>query len=181
MLLRKSYQRNGRASSFLKWIVVDDIDFKKTEQQLQQLKEDEEKRLDEEKEKLCPKCLVVYIPKKQEFGHCVYHPAFVFSIEKNKTLTLNQAEQECILARLEGKDRPPPLIWICCGKEFAQAGQGCVKGLCGLPEELAKRTDIDWIQTDPVTVVQQSFLNNPLYQKKLHNIIANLEKKHKRR
>ncbi len=162
---------------------MDDIDFKKTPQQIQQERNDEDKRIDEDSVKKCPKCLQNYIPSKTYYGSCHYHDGFIVDLDRNMEstndpniikLTKDQAQtitqKAKLLARTNRHDqqlRPPNLIWACCLGVYG-IDPPCQIGICGLPDELKNLVG----QTQNyAAVVEQHFMNNQIAEQKIKEFL----------
>ncbi|CAF3743021.1 unnamed protein product [Rotaria sp. Silwood1] len=149
----------------LRNLLIDDIEFKKTLQQIQQENEEEAKRLDDQSVKQCPKCQQNYIPAQVNHGSCHYHDGFIVDLDQNnKPLTIQQAQRITQKAKLliqngnsEQNLKPPKLMWACCLGLYG-IDQPCRVGICGLPEAL-KDQQID-PNNDLITVVQEHFMKN---------------------
>lgn len=160
----------------LRSLLVDDIEFKKTHEQLQQEHKAEEKRLDDESVKKCPKCLQNYIPSQTSYGNCHYHDGFVFDLDQNVKLSNEQAQAVAQKAHLlastasSDQQRPPPpkLIWACC-LHLYESSSPCQVGICGLPNEL-KKDGIELTQ-DHLLLVEQYFMKNSAAEQKMQNFL----------
>lgn len=138
---------------FLRTSLLKDVDFQKTFRQRQEEYEAEQKRLDSESTKTCPKCHQFYVPAQANHGSCQYHNGFIVDIKKPKTVVEHADAQTCIeRARLAvamntsmdptaAREAIPKLVWTCC-LTFVADNQPCQTGICGLPEEL-KDTQFD--------------------------------------
>ncbi|CAF5011351.1 unnamed protein product [Rotaria sp. Silwood1] len=168
---------------YLRDLLVKEIDFKKTLQQSQQEREDEEKHLENETVKLCPKCLKCYIPSQVNHGSCQYHDAYVVDLDDpSKKLTQDQANEKWQKAELEAsmranensneKPKMPTLYWACCSNYF-KSGQTCKIGTCGLPDELKENT-ID-SKTDPVMLVQEHFQKNTKAEQNIAKLVKHYQ------
>ncbi|CAF1165644.1 unnamed protein product [Rotaria sp. Silwood1] len=150
---------------FLRNLLIDDIEFKKSHEQIKQEKEEEAQRLDDQSVKQCPKCQQNYIPAQVNHGSCHYHNGFVVDLDHdNIRLTMQQAQRIAQKAKLlahsgnsEQNSKPPKLIWACCLGLYG-IDQPCRVGVCGLPDEL-KDQKID-SNKDLVTIVQEHFMKN---------------------
>ncbi|CAF0965186.1 unnamed protein product [Rotaria sordida] len=149
----------------LRNLLIDDIEFKKTLQQIQQENDEEAKRLDDQSVKQCPKCQQNYILAQVNHGSCHYHDGFVVDLDQsNKRLTIQEAQRIAQKAKLwahsgnnEQNPKPPKLMWACCLGLYG-IDQPCRVGICGLPEELKdQKIDPD---KNLVTVVQEHFMKN---------------------
>ena len=153
-------------------LLIEDIAFKKTSQQLKQEKDEEEKRIDDETAKKCPKCLQNYIPSKTNYGNCHYHDGFVYDLDRNSRLTSDEAQYMMQKAKLLNlnNDQMPKLIWACCLGRYG-VDQPCQTGLCGLPDELKDRPDINSSKEDPIVLVQQHFKKNRIAEEKIKTFV----------
>ncbi|CAF0853024.1 unnamed protein product [Adineta steineri] len=153
---------------WLKDTLIDDIEFKKSTAQLNKEREVEEKRIDEETPRKCPKCLRNYTPNEVRDGSCYYHPGFVVNIDlPDEKMTGEQAQailQRSILQKLPEQDKPE-LVWACCLRKYGDSLQPCETGKCGLPIELEDTVRMD--SDDYITVVQEHFKRNITANKKL--------------
>ncbi|CAF1518776.1 unnamed protein product [Rotaria magnacalcarata] len=148
----------------LRSLLIDDIEFKKTLQQIQQEQDDETQRTDNESVKQCPKCQQSYIPSKISHGSCHYHDGFVFDLDQNMALGYDQAQRIAQKAKLMAHGgnndqnwKPSKLMWTCCLGLYG-IDSPCRVGICGLPEELKGQTiELD---KDLTVVVQQHFMKN---------------------
>jgi hypothetical protein len=175
-----------------KWIVViikdqwllsrliKDIGFKKTSQQVKQEKDEEEKQLDDETAKKCPKCLQNYIPSKTNYGNCHYHDGFVYDLDRGKRLTNDEAQSVMQKAKLLNRntDQMPKLMWTCCLGLYG-IDHPCQIGLCGLPDELKDQSDINSSKQDPIVLVQQHFMSNPTAEQKIKKFVENYKQSSK--
>jgi hypothetical protein len=159
----------------LRSLLVDDIEFKKTRQQIQQERDDEDKHIDEESVKKCPKCLQNYIPSKTSYGNCHYHDGFVFDLDQNIKLSNDQAQEVTqktkLLASSSRNDQhpqPPKLIWACCLGLYG-SDPPCQVGICGLPEDLKK--DLVGLTQDHSVLVEQHFMNNQVATQKIRKFM----------
>ncbi|CAF1324959.1 unnamed protein product [Didymodactylos carnosus] len=112
----------------LRSTLLDDIEFKKTNEQIIAEKEIEEKRLDDEKVKVCPKCLQNHIPSKTSHGNCNYHDAFVYDLDKGTKINSEQAQnvqQKAVLLNQKAEQQPK-LIWACCLALYGR-DRGCLR------------------------------------------------------
>ncbi len=156
-------------------LLVDDIEFKKTSRQIQQELDDEDKRIDEESVKKCPKCIQNYIPSKTSYGNCHYHDGFIFDLDQNIKLSHDQAQAITQKAKLLASSshnnqhpQPPKLMWACCLGLYG-SDPPCQVGICGLPEDL-KKDLIDPAQ-DHVALVEQHFMNNQAAAQKIRKFM----------
>ncbi|CAF3604827.1 unnamed protein product [Rotaria socialis] len=157
----------------LRSTLLEDIEFKKTNEQIITEKEIEEKRLDDEKVKVCPKCLQTYIPSKTSHGNCNYHDAFVYDLDKDTKMNSEQAQnvqQKAVLLNQKAEEQPK-LIWACCLALYGK-DRGCKVDKCGLPEGL---TDMNWSEEDPVQFMQKKFMNNEDAGRKVKEFAATLK------
>jgi hypothetical protein len=159
---------------WLKNTLIDDIEFKKSTSQLNKEQEEEEKRIDEETPRKCPKCLRNYTPKEVRDGSCHYHTGFIVDIDKpNERLTGEKAQailQQSLLQKLPEQDIPK-LLWACCLRKYGDTLQPCETGKCGLPAELEDTVSMK--NTDYITVVQEYFKKNPAAIKNLEEFLRN--------
>lgn len=161
---------------WLRSLLGKDIEFKKTHQQIQQERDEKDKRLDDETVKKCPKCLQNYIPSKTSYGNCHYHDGFVFDLDQNMKLSNEQAQAAAQKAKLlasaargdQPLPPPPKLIWACCLGLYG-SDPPCQVGICGLPEDLKKKA-IDLTQ-DHLTLVEQHFMNNQAAAEKVRKFM----------
>ena len=160
----------------LRSLLVDDIEFKKTHQQIQQEREQEEKRLDDESVKKCPKCLQNYIPSKISYGNCHYHDGFVWDLDQNVKLSNDQAQALTQKAKLlasatrsDQHPQPPKLMWACCLGLYG-SDPPCQVGICGLPENL-KVVDSTTATQDHIILVEQHFMNNQAATQKIRKFM----------
>ncbi|CAM4822150.1 unnamed protein product [Rotaria magnacalcarata] len=157
----------------LRSLLIEDIEFKKTSQQIEKEIADEQQRLDNETEnKKCPKCLQNYIPSKINHGSCRYHDGFVYDLDNNRNLTHDEAQCMMLQAKITNRnaEQQPKLIWACCLGVYGHDAP-CQIGLCGLPEELKVETNIDLSRQDLVTLVQNHFMQNKRAEQKIKNFI----------
>jgi hypothetical protein len=159
---------------FLRSLLIDDITFKKTHQQIQQERDDEDKRVDDESVKRCPKCLQTYIPSKNNYGNCHYHDGFVFDLDHNVKLSNDQAQaiaqKTKLLAHSSRNDQPPSppkLIWACCLGVYG-SDPPCQVGVCGLPEDLEALGEQS---QNHLAAVEQHFMNNQAAEKKIRKFL----------
>ncbi|CAF1436316.1 unnamed protein product, partial [Didymodactylos carnosus] len=175
-----------------KWIVIivkhpilknslcQDIAFNKTEKQIKQEQDDEQQRLNDKKEKKCPKCLNIY--QKSEYGNtCNYHDGFLYNLKTNDITTALKASEIVFQAEFEkyvhtnngeneddNQNETPKFKWICCLKDFNGTqgnGNGCVRGQCGLPKQL-QEAEKSLSDDESIRLVQDYYLNNPSYLQK---------------
>ena len=155
--------------NFLKTSLVNEIEFRKTAAQQDEETKEEQKRLDDERSRRCPKCFKDYLPKNTKFGDCHYHDGFIVDVNKpDVALTMEQArmkmQQAEVLREHEEnaaqKTPVPMLLWVCCGERYGnnQLG-GCRISDCGLPDDL--KDVIDMTSNDYMEIVQELFMNNP--------------------
>ncbi len=159
---------------FLRRLLMNDIEFKKTPQQIQQERDDEDKHIDEESVKKCPKCLQNYIPSKTSYGYCHYHDGFIFDLDQNMKLTNDQAQTIAQKAKLlastnrhDQQLQPPKLIWACCLGVYG-IDPPCQIGICSLPDDLKNLVG----QTQNYTAaVEQHFMNNQVAEQKIKKFL----------
>ncbi|CAF1383873.1 unnamed protein product [Adineta steineri] len=178
---QKKQDKNAKSNSLKeKWIVmivkhpfllntiIEDIEFKKTQYQIQEEESQAQQKLDEETAKKCPKCLHNYIPSKINYGSCHYHDGFVYDLDNRKRMTPDEAQQTMQKARLTNRnmDQQPKLIWGCCLGIYGH-DPPCQTGICGLPDELKKQSTAALSQEDMTTLVQQHFMKNRRAQQKI--------------
>ena len=153
--------------TYLKTTLVNDIEFKKTSAEDDEEAREEEKRLDDERSRRCPKCFKDYLPKDTKFGDCHYHDGFIVDFTNpNTALTVDQAQMimqraEILKEKEENvtyKTPMPVLLWVCCGQRYANNQSGCRISDCGLPEEL--KNSLDMAKVDYMAYVQNYFMNN---------------------
>ncbi|CAF1043680.1 unnamed protein product [Adineta ricciae] len=167
---------------FLRDLLFKDINFKKTLRQKQEEYEEEQKRLDDEIPKTCPKCDQSYIPSQVNHGSCKYHDGYIVHIDRPKE-TVKQDEAERIIKRIRlanadcshdsnhSKVPVPKLIWTCCLTFFAE-NQPCKTGICGLPDQLKDKT---FGKDEDLTMkVKEFFENNQVAKKNIDDFIASL-------
>ncbi|CAF3380108.1 unnamed protein product [Rotaria sp. Silwood2] len=163
-------------------LLVNDIEFKKTLRQTQQEHEDEQKRIDDETLKLCPKCQHSYIPSQVNHGSCHYHDGYIVDLDNpSKILTQDEAQRITQNARIQAtanqdsnvKTPMPKLIWACC-LSFFGTEQPCKVGICGLPGELDE--SVGDSNTDLITKVQEHFKKNQAAKKKIEEFIEYYKK-----
>lgn len=163
----------------LRTLLFDDIEFQKTHQQIREERDAEEKRLDDDSVKKCPKCLQNHIPSQTNYGSCHYHDGFVFDLDQNIKLTNEQAQAVAQKAKplastARGDQQPPPapkLIWACCLGLYA-SDPPCQVGICGLPEDLQKKKkNIVDVTQDQLTLVEQRFMSNQVATEKVHEFV----------
>ncbi|CAF1619245.1 unnamed protein product [Rotaria sp. Silwood1] len=162
----------------LRSLLVEDIEFKKTLRQTQQEHEDEEKRLDGETIKTCPKCHRTYTSSENKYGNCQYHDGYIVDLDHaEKKLSQDEAQKEIqkaqIIASTTSGDsmeklQAPKLMWACC-LTFFGGGDPCKLGVCGLPEGISKE-DIK-PNTNLVTLVQDYFKKNEIAEKQIQEAI----------
>ena len=161
----------------LRSLLVEDIEFKKTHRQIQQERDDEDKRLDDESVKRCPKCLQNYIASQTSYGNCHYHDGFVFDLDQNAKLSNEQAQfvaqkTKLVSSTARGDQHPPAtpkLIWACCLGLYG-SDPPCQVGICGLPEDLKEKA-VDLTQ-DHLTLVEQHFWNNQIATEKVRKFMS---------
>lgn len=161
----------------LRQLIVDDIEFKKTSYQIQKESDNEKKRIDGDKEKVCPKCRQNYIQSKTNHGNCRYHDGFVYDLEANKQLTYDQAQAIFQNAKLQhaNSEQQPKLIWSCCLGVYG-ADPPCRIGACGLPEELKEsHSDV----ANPIAVVEEYFMKNQIAHAKITKFLETYKKSNK--
>jgi hypothetical protein len=162
----------------LRKLMIEDIEFKQTAQQLEQERDNEKKRLDDETENICPKCLQNYIPSKTNYGNCRYHDGFIYDLDDNAPLSQDQAQVKTTLQRVKANqpgassDQQPKLIWACCLGWYG-SDSPCRMGLCGMPEELKKTHNN---APNQIAVVQQHFMNNQAAHAKIANFLETYRK-----
>ncbi|CAF0926260.1 unnamed protein product [Rotaria sordida] len=160
----------------LRQLIIDDIEFKQTSQQLQKEEDDKKKRIDDETEKLCPKCHQNYIPSKTNYGNCRYHDGFIYDLEGNAALSMDEAQsklQKVKLRQQHASSEPPPqLIWACCLGVFGVDGP-CRIGLCGLPEELKEKYSD---APNQMEIVQEHFKKNQAASAKISKFLETFKK-----
>ena len=159
---------------FLRSLLIDDITFEKTHQQIQQERDDEDKRVDDESVKRCPKCLQNYISSKTNYGSCHYHDGFVFDLDHNVKLSNDQAQaiaqKTKLLASSSRNDQlppPPKLIWACCLGVYG-SDPPCQVGICGLPEDLKVLGEQS---QNHLAAVEQHFMNNQAAEQKIRKFL----------
>ncbi|UJR08366.1 hypothetical protein I4U23_012637 [Adineta vaga] len=160
---------------FLRNLLIEDIDFKKTKGEAKKIAEKEKKQVDDETVKKCPKCQQNYIPSKTNHGSCHYHNAFVYDVENQRKITREQAQTMTQKAKLVACDalsgtsvKLPKLIWGCCLGLYG-ADSPCQVGSCGLPEEIketANESDLD-----PMILVRDLFMNNKEGDKRIEDFL----------
>ncbi|CAF2075797.1 unnamed protein product [Rotaria magnacalcarata] len=159
----------------LRQLIIDDIEFKKTSQQLQKENDDEKKRIDDEVDKVCPKCHQNYIPSKTTYGNCHYHDGFIYDLEANVRLSKDQAQallQNAKLKQQGNSEQQPKLIWACCLGIYG-SDPPCRVGMCGLPEELkASHSHV----ADPRAAVEEYFMNNQVADAKIKKFLETFRK-----
>ena len=159
----------------LRSLLTDDIEFKKTQEQIQQERDYEDKQNDEKKVKKCPKCLQNYIPSQINYGNCHYHDGFVYDLDHNVKLNSEQAQaiaqKTKLLASSSRSDQvpcqAPKLMWACCLGVYG-ADPPCQTGICGLPEELK---GLDECSQDPIVAVEKHFMNNQAAAQKIQKFL----------
>ncbi|CAF0973703.1 unnamed protein product [Adineta steineri] len=164
----------------LRSLLVEDIEFKKTFRQTQQEYEDEQKHIDDETPKICPKCEKSYLPGQNNHGNCEYHDGYIVDIEKPEII-LSREEAQKILqnARIAAantsnnpsgpKAKTPKLFWSCCLAAYGN-DHPCKKGVCGLPKELEGKVlnpNLDLIQ-----IVRKHFEENITAKTKIEDFAA---------
>lgn len=169
--------------NYLKTTLIKDLEFKKTTAQEDEEMKEEEKRIDGERPRQCPKCFKDYLPKDTKFGDCHYHDGFLVDVEKpDAPLTVNTARliiQRAELIREQeehatNKTPFPRLVWVCCGRRYGDSQMPCRVSSCGLPEKLKDKVNM---QTDDYMVeVEKCFLENSETLEKHHQLRKNLEK-----
>jgi hypothetical protein len=146
--------------SLLRNRIIEDINFNKSVQQLEQEKLDKEKQRDEETEKLCPKCHQNYIPSKANYGTCRYHDGSVYYVDEKRSLRNDEAQIILLTAKLSEQrsstNQLPKLVWTCCLGLYG-SDPGCRADICGLPQDLK----LEHSGTDDQTkIVQEHFMKN---------------------
>ncbi|CAF4750275.1 unnamed protein product, partial [Rotaria sp. Silwood2] len=126
----------------------------KTLRQTQQDHEDEEKRLDGETVKTCPKCHQTYTSSENKYGN----------YEAQKEIKKAQIIASTTSGDSTEKPQAPKLMWACC-LTFFEGGDPCKVGVCGLSEGISEE-DIQ-PNTGLVTLVQDYFKKNELAEKKI--------------
>ena len=168
---------------YLKTTLINDIEFKKTTAQLDEDIKEEEKRVDDERPRKCPKCFKEYIPKDTKFGDCHYHDGFIIDMEKPKEhLNVDQARAIMQQAELLREDEEnaatktpfPKLVWACCGHRYGDNRPECRTSRCGLPKEL--EDEVDMKMDDYMTRAQEHFMKNPEAIAKLSQRLENYKK-----
>ncbi|CAF0950295.1 unnamed protein product [Rotaria sordida] len=165
--------------SFLRSHLIEDIDFKKSQQQLQKEQEREEKERDDETEKICPKCRQSYILSKTNYGNCRYHDGYIYNLESKKPVSYDEAQAILQAAKLtqtrSSTGQHPKLIWVCCLGVYG-SDPSCRAGICGLPQELQEKP----IQnSDQIKVVEKYFRDKTNATEKIkafENVYNNLSK-----
>ncbi|CAF1579886.1 unnamed protein product, partial [Didymodactylos carnosus] len=164
----------------LKSLLIEDIEFKETHLQLKQKQDEEDKRMDEETVRQCPKCTQNYIPAKSNYGDCCYHDGFVYDLDTQERLTGDQAREKVQQIKLANRRQQQQqqlpkletnLIWACCltlADDQIYASP-CQRGAHGLPDELGN-LDLTY---DPIAIVQEHFSKNTLASKKLDRFLQN--------
>ncbi|CAF3280852.1 unnamed protein product [Rotaria sp. Silwood2] len=156
---------------FLRNLLVDDIDFKKSQQEEDRYHALRNKQKDEDSVKKCPKCRQNYIPSKTSHGYCHYHNGFIWDLDNSAKLTIEQAQEKIQKAKLDAANAPtgqtvrlPKLVWACCLGLYG-SDPPCQVGSCGLPEQI----DPESIKPgeDYVELVRQLFMNSEQAQKRL--------------
>ncbi|UJR07134.1 hypothetical protein I4U23_011422 [Adineta vaga] len=138
--------------SLLRSHLIEDIDFKKSEEQIKQDEERKRKELDDETEKICPKCRQSYILSKTNYGNCQYHDGYIYNLQSKKSISYDEAQAIIQAAKLiqarSSNAQLPKLIWACCLGIYGN-DTPCRSGICGLPEELLGKQieDCDQIKT----------------------------------
>ncbi|CAF3355915.1 unnamed protein product [Rotaria sp. Silwood2] len=147
--------------------IVEDTDFKKSAQQLQQEEEHKEKQRDDETEKTCPKCHQNYISSKTNYGNCRYHDGYVYSLELKKCISNDEAQailqKTKLLQSSSPDDKQPKLLWACCLGIYG-SDPPCRVGICGLPQELQT---VQSQTADPTKAVEEHFMKNPKAEAKM--------------
>ncbi|CAF1421238.1 unnamed protein product [Rotaria sp. Silwood1] len=160
----------------LRQLIIDDIEFKETAEQLQKEEDNKKKRIDDETEKVCPKCQQNYIPSKTNYGNCRYHDGFIYDLEGNNALSMDEAQSKLQKAKLRqqhaSSEPPPQLIWACCLGVFGVDGP-CRVGLCGLPEELKEQCGN---ASNQIEIVQEHFKKNQAALTKINKFLENFKK-----
>ena len=165
---------------FLRSLLLEDIEFKKTFRQNQEEYEDEQKRLDSETPKICPKCEQSYVPSQVNHGSCRYHDGFIVDIDHPKEIIKRDDAQMIIqrarLAAAESSVDPntpkkplPKLFWTCCLTLFVDH-QPCKTDVCGLPDKL-KEEQFDSDEHMRLKV-QECFESNQLAKGKIDKFIG---------
>ncbi|CAF1220467.1 unnamed protein product [Didymodactylos carnosus] len=157
---------------WLKHTLIEDIAFQKSSAQLSQEKQEEDKRLDEETSRKCPKCLRSYTPKETRDGSCHYHPEFVVDINRpDEHLTSEQAQSilQCAMLNKLPEERMPKLFWACCLHKYGESYQSCETGICGLPKELEEKVNMN--DEKYINQVQEHFKANASAKKNLRDFL----------
>jgi len=143
--------------SLLRNHLIEDIDFKKSEEQIKQVEERERKERDDGMEKICPKCRQSYILSKTNYGNCRYHDGYIYNLQSKKPISYDEAQAIIQAAKLiqarSSNAQLPKLIWACCLGIYG-TDVPCRSGICGLPEELEGKQIKD---CDQIKVVEKYF------------------------
>lgn len=143
----------------------------------------EEKRLDDERPRKCPKCCKDYMPKDTKFGDCHYHDGFIVDLDNaQKRLTVDQARlimQKAAMIREQeenssNKTPLPRLMWVCCEQFYGDHQSECRISSCGLPEEL--KGEVDMQTDDYMAKVQEYFMQNDDLIRKSNQLAENYKK-----
>ena len=172
--------------AYLKSTLIKDIEFKKTTAQQDEEMKEEEKRIDDERPRKCPKCFKDYMPKDTKFGDCHYHDGFIIDPENSKkALTVDQAriimQRAAIIKEEEetstSKTPLPKLLWTCCGHFYGENQSGCRISSCGLPEEL--KSEVNMQTDDYMAKVEEYFMQNADAITKRDQLMKNYKKPEK--
>lgn len=168
---------------YLKTTLIKDIEFQKTRAQQDEEMKEEEKRIDDERPRKCPKCSKDYVPKDARFGECYYHDGFIIDLEKPE-VSLTADKARAIMQRIElireqeenkaEKTPLPRLLWVCCGHRYGESQMGCRTASCGLPEQL--EGEISMQSDDYLTKVQEYFMQSPNAIEKRNQLLRDLNK-----
>jgi len=161
---------------WLKHTLIEDIAFQKSSAQLNQEKQEEDKRLEEETSRKCPKCLRNYTPKETRDGNCQYHPGFVVDIKRpHEHLTSEQAQSilQCAILKKLPEEEMPKLFWACCLHRYGESYQSCETGKCGLPKELEGKVNMN--DEKYINQVQEHFKANLSAKKNLEEFLNRYE------
>ncbi|CAF1520020.1 unnamed protein product [Adineta steineri] len=134
-------------NAFLRNSLIDDIEFKKTLQQIENERKEELKRIDDQCIKKCPKCEKNYIPSEVRQGDCQYHDGYIYNIDDRRKLSNQEARLKIQTAKLLStssvtgpNSKPPRLIWSCCLGVYS-VDPPCVESTCGQIETLEEEAN----------------------------------------
>ncbi|CAF0741588.1 unnamed protein product [Adineta steineri] len=163
---------------FLRNLLIEDIDFKKSGKEKENECKEKKKRLDEDSVKKCPKCEQNYIPSKTNHGNCHYHDGYVYDISNKCKLTNEEAQIKVQKMKLLANSTPgsqsaqvAKLMWACCLGLYG-IDPPCQVGSCGLPEELKQHANDS--AEEQMKHVRDRFMNNKAAEKRIKDFVAQI-------